>query len=662
MKKLVSTIKVMTMLAGVALIASSCKYEVSNTTGWDYNNPRNGGFQKVPYAEQETGPGLILIEGGTFTMGRVEQDVTYDWDNTPRRVTVSSFYLDEFEISNFNYLEYLYWVRRTYESFPMVYKNALPDTLVWRSKLAYNEPYVEYYLRHPAYRDYPVVGVSWLQANDFCKWRTDRVNEFILIREGVLDWNPMQQDEPFTTDAYFSGQYNVAVRNYLPDLDPSNPGQGKRGRKALGDRIVRMEDGILLPRYRLPTEAEWEFAAYGLIGNTIDERIVERRLYPWNGHWVRNPDDKWQGDMMANFVRGKGDYMGVAGSLNDAGDITTPVDAYWPNDYGLYHMAGNVSEWVMDVYRPMSADDFDEFRPFRGNVFKTKVLTSQGAVADKFEETIYDVHAIKEYLIEFRKTREFSNGTLVGSRQRMDPYEDSLLNVIMGYVEIGIEYWNEGEYILASEQIRNVYDIEFDQFIGIDQNRPNWEPEISPMLRKGMAQFVVNTPGRLKEREVVAEENLNRRNYQIADNINYLDGDLNSSIYYNSSDAKQRINSDSSMIRENRYEKNLMYQNVYDQEQVSNPAAQKYTGSLAMQSSANTHHEDKMTELTPGQPTSLISDRSRVYKGGNWRDRAYWMNAGTRRFLDEEQSTATIGFRCAMDRVGSPVGLGSSRR
>lgn len=662
MKKLVSTIKVMTMLAGVALIASSCKYEVSNTTGWDYNNPRNGGFQKVPYEEQETGPGLILIEGGTFTMGRVEQDVTYDWDNTPRRVTVSSFYLDEFEISNFNYLEYLYWVRRTYESFPMVYKNALPDTLVWRSKLAYNEPYVEYYLRHPAYRDYPVVGVSWLQANDFCKWRTDRVNEFILIREGVLDWNPMQQDEPFTTDAYFSGQYNVAVRNYLPDLDPSNPGQGKRGRKALGDRIVRMEDGILLPRYRLPTEAEWEFAAYGLIGNTIDERIVERRLYPWNGHWVRNPDDKWQGDMMANFVRGKGDYMGVAGSLNDAGDITTPVDAYWPNDYGLYHMAGNVSEWVMDVYRPMSADDFDEFRPFRGNVFKTKVLTSQGAVADKFEETIYDVHAIKEYLIEFRKTREFSNGTLVGSRQRMDPYEDSLLNVIMGYVEIGIEYWNEGEYILASEQIRNVYDIEFDQFIGIDQNRPNWEPEISPMLRKGMAQFVVNTPGRLKEREVVAEENLNRRNYQIADNINYLDGDLNSSIYYNSSDAKQRINSDSSMIRENRYEKNLMYQNVYDQEQVSNPAAQKYTGSLAMQSSANSHHEDRMTELTPGQPTSLISDRSRVYKGGNWKDRAYWMNAGTRRFLDEEQSTATIGFRCAMDRVGSPVGLGSSRR
>ena len=116
------------------------------------------------------------------------------------------------------------------------------------------------------------------------------------------------------------------------------------------------------------------------------------------------------------------------------------------------------------------------------------------------------------------------------------------------------------------------------------------------------------------------------------------------------------------MIRENRYEKNLMYQNVYDQEQVTNPAAEKYTGNLAMQTSANTHHEDKMNELTPGQPTSLISDRSRVYKGGNWRDRAYWMNAGTRRFLDEEQSTATIGFRCAMDRVGSPVGLGSSRR
>ena len=69
--------------------------------------------------------------------------------------------------------------------------------------MAFLEDKVTYYLRHPAYRDYPVVGVSWLQANDFCKWRTDRVNEFVLIREGLLEQNANQQNEPFTTDAYF---------------------------------------------------------------------------------------------------------------------------------------------------------------------------------------------------------------------------------------------------------------------------------------------------------------------------------------------------------------------------------------------------------------------------------------------------------------------------
>lgn len=621
-------------LALSVVVLASCKYETSNITGWDYNNPDNGGFQKVPYQEQETGPGLVLIEGGTFTMGRAEQDVTYDWNNVPRRVTVSSFYIDEFEITNFNWLEYLYWIDRTYESFPMVYKNALPDTLVWREKLAYNEPYVEYYLRHPAYRDYPVVGVSWLQATDFCKWRTDRVNEFILIREGVLRWNPDQMDDPFTTDAYFSGQYDAGVENYLPDLNPSNPGSGKRGRQALGDRIVRMEDGILLPRYRLPTEAEWEFAAYGLIGNTYDERIVERRLYPWNGHWVRNPEEKFQGDMLANFVRGRGDYMGVAGHLNDAADVTAPVDSYWPNDYGLYNMAGNVSEWVMDVYRPMSAQDFDEFRPFRGNVFKTKVLTSRGSIAQKNDEVVYDVYGIKDYLIEFETVRT--------QEGRLDPLEKEMLDEINQYVDRAIDYWKSDEKQLASLEIREVFDAVFESYEGKDPNRPDYSPEATPMLRKGMAEFILgggqesslSLPGSVKWREVQAEENIDRTNYQIADNINYLDGDLNSSWYYNNDAAKARIDDDTTATNWKRYEKNLMYQSVWDAQKAG----------------------------TSGQPTTLVSDKSRVYKGGSWRDRAYWMVPGTRRYLDEDRSKAYIGFRCAMTRVGSPMGLGNKRR
>ena len=175
-----------------------------------------------------------------------------------------------------------------------------------------------------------------------------------------------------------AGQYEQGLnpQGQIADLDPSkggyDPTTGKLKRKDLATRKVRMSDGIILPRYRLPTEAEWEFAAYGLIGNTIDERVIEKRIYPWDGHWVRNPQENFQGDMLANFVRGRGDYMGVSGHLNDNADITAPVYSYWPNDYGLYNMAGNVSEWVLDVYRPMTSRDADEFRPFRGNVFKTK--------------------------------------------------------------------------------------------------------------------------------------------------------------------------------------------------------------------------------------------------------------------------------------------------
>jgi sulfatase modifying factor 1 len=457
-----------------AIMASGCKQETSSTTGWAYNDPKNGGFEVVNYIEQETGPGLVLIEGGTINIGRTEQDITQEWDNIPRRVTLHSFYMDETEISNIQYLEYLYWLSRVYGTdYPEVYKKALPDTLVWRDRLAFNEPFVELYLRHPAYQDYPVVGVSWLQASDFCRWRTDRVNEQILIREGILRVNPAQVNEDnFNTDSYLANQYEGLVKSPLKDLSPN------------GDtRKVRMEDGILLPRYRLPTEAEWEYAAFALIGNTKFERVGERKLYPWNGHVVRNADEKYKGEMLANFKRGRGDNMGVAGKLNDNADIPAPVFSYLPNDYGLYNMAGNVSEWVMDVYRPLSHEDVNDFNSYRGNVFQTQVTDADGNIDEK----------------------------------------DSL--------------------------------------------------------------------GRVKYRDVTEAEASVRRNYKKADNIDFIDGD--------------------------------------------EPDVVKYD-----------------------ENSSLVNNRARVYKGGSWKDRAYWMTPGTRRFLDESQSTDYIGFRCAMIRVGSPTGLG----
>ncbi|MCK5337339.1 MAG: SUMF1/EgtB/PvdO family nonheme iron enzyme, partial [Bacteroidales bacterium] len=203
---------------------SSCSFfqkkQRSRTTNWEYNNPENGGFEVSEVREQFTGPGLILIEGGTFVMGSTQEDLMFDWNNYPRRVTISSFYMDETEVSNLDYLEYLYWLKRIFGAdYPQVFVNALPDTLVWRDRLSYNEPLVETYLRHPAYHHYPVVGVTWLQANDYCSWRTDRVNEWMLINEGILDLDPDQKNENnFNTEAYLAGQYEGLVNKPLRNL------------------------------------------------------------------------------------------------------------------------------------------------------------------------------------------------------------------------------------------------------------------------------------------------------------------------------------------------------------------------------------------------------------------------------------------------------------
>jgi gliding motility-associated lipoprotein GldJ len=577
MQKLHSILFLSSVVLISAVILSSCSGSGSGATGWAYNDSENGGFQQLPYLGQETGPGLVFVEGGTFTMGQVEDDLTGSWDNIPRRVTVSSFYMDEVEVTNYYWLEYLFWLNRVYgEGYPEVVQRAKPDTLVWRDPRAYNEPYVNYYLRHPAFRDYPVVGVSWLQANDFCKWRTDRVNEQIMVREGFLVHNPTGQvdDSYFSTETYLDGQYEEAAKaaDGIKDLRPNG----------VGYRNVSMSDGILLPDYRLPTEAEWEYAALSLIGNSGEELITSRRTYPWDGHYVRNDDSrgKFYGEINANFVRARGDYMGVAGALNDNADVTAPVYSYAPNDYGLYNMAGNVSEWVMDVYRPGTHQDAQEFRPFRGNVFSTKLLNSEGNVTDKLDYVEYDIDAVEEDLTTYE---EETAGRLTSEGQNL-----------IDNLKSKMESANEDMDVKRIEEAMTKMDE------ALDLIEESEAPSASD-LRKFWTRNIINTPGQMRYRKVTVEENLGRRNYQQADNIDYLDGDLESSIFFDQQDDGDDL--------------------VYDYGE-----------------------------------TSLVNDNVRVYKGGSWNDRVYWIIPGTRRFLEENQSSSTIGFRCAMTRVGSPSG------
>jgi formylglycine-generating enzyme len=482
-------------LASVVVMAS-CGGEtssnlVSEKTGMNYNDPRLGGYDVAQVGEQVTAPGVQFVEGGTFTMGATDEDVTYENNNAPHRVTVSSFYMDETEVANVHYREYVYWMSRTFGSdYPNLVMAALPDTACWRKALQYNEPMVENYFRHGSYSYYPVVGVTWRQANDYCKWRTDRVNEILLIKAGYLKKNPNQVSEDnFNYQSYLAGQYEGAVGNKKRDLDPT--GGGKRN--------VRLEDGITLPAFRLPTEAEWEYAALALVGqNPVrdtkrrrgEEIVTDRQVYPWgDNHSTREGiNNQYQGEQLANYRRGAGDMMGVAGGLNDNADRPTDVYSYKANAFGLYNMAGNVSEWVMDVYRA-DAPDGDGFNPFRGNVYtRVKNIPEDGTIEEK----------------------------------------DSLGNLV----------------------------------------------------RVEMTQ------------EELAENNID---YRTADNRDYGDGDTNRII-------------------------SMQYQ--YDRDAANG--------------------------------STLINNNSRVIKGASWNDRAYWLSPGTRRYYQELHTSSTIGFRCCVDRLGSP--------
>ncbi len=550
--KKIMALKVLVVLA-LALGFTGCSKKGntkggSTATGWKIND-KKGGFQfNDKFKQQETPPGMISIEGGTFTMGKVQDDVMHDWNNSPNQQHVQSFFMDETEVTNKMYTEFLFWIKNVFpptdENYKNIYTGVIPDTLVWRNRLGYNETMTNNYLRHPAYADYPVVGVNWIQAVEFSKWRTDRVNENILEREGYLKkdnkiklGSDVTAENSFSTETYintpskaFGGNEEVVLKKEM----------GK-GRKQAADTAknvyAQRSSGLILPEYRLPTEAEWEYAATALVGNREYNIYKGQKKYPWNGQYTRSSKRQHRGDQLANFKQGKGDYGGIAGWSDDGADITNKVKSYAPNDFGLYDMAGNVAEWVQDVYRPIVDDEANDFNYFRGNVYTKNKIGEDGTVELVTSETItYD--------------------TLINGK------------------------------IIAR-----------------------------------------NFPGQIAQVPVDENETFLRTQFSTSDNRNYRDGDRQSTRFYKFNDSEEG---------EGGGDEKRMYE------------APKHSISADSLGKMVRKYDSKSND----KRTTLVDDNVRVYKGGSWRDRAYWLDPASRRFFPQDMATDYIGFRCAMSKVG----------
>jgi gliding motility-associated lipoprotein GldJ len=333
------------------------KGQKSKITGVNYNDENNKDSFKVnEYEAQPEAPNMVYIEGGRFTFGSTEEDLLYTHDALEQTESIQSFYMDKTEIANIHWLEYMKYYENpsNADSIPngmnlqdYLTQVLLPDTTVWASEMAFNDAYVANYLRYPGFRFYPVVGVSWIQANEFCKWRT------MIVRQNMTK------------------QKNGGGNNSTNSL----------GNKNFNSPVVDGQD-ILIPEYRLPTELEWEYAAKAVTGTqyTSDETYPKNRVYPWDGNALRNPYHKKEytmGYMLANFKRGRGDYAGIAGKLNDGAFLTTHIFAYPPNDFGLYNMAGNVNEWVGKFPPLQILADSNSKNPFTRLVDSTKIDTTK---------------------------------------------------------------------------------------------------------------------------------------------------------------------------------------------------------------------------------------------------------------------------------------------
>jgi sulfatase modifying factor 1 len=302
-KPILSRILFFLALLGVAVTIQSCSKGPSSESGELVGAPnREGWVVTVPF-------GMVVCPSGTFHMGQADEDITHSRANANKQVTIGGFYMDDTEITNNEYRQFVQAMLTDSSALgvDVIMKEYYPDTTVWVRDFSHHmgDPMMEYYFAHPAFDDYPVVGVDWFAAKKFCEWRT-----------------------------HFLNDYRVNQANLFP-----------------------------MPAFRLPSEAEWEYAARG--GRDMAK-------YPWGNPYIRNS----KGCMLANFKPGRGNYY------DDGFMYTSPVASYFANDYGLYDMSGNVGEWCEDAFYHASVPIVWDLNPTYFNESEPRKVVRGGSWKD----------------------------------------------------------------------------------------------------------------------------------------------------------------------------------------------------------------------------------------------------------------------------------------
>ncbi len=260
-------------------------FSLFNFVNKHYKSKADVSDLKIPKGVKKLLKDFKYIPMGSFNMGTSDAG-SIAYSRPSRTVSVQAFYISAYEVTNGEYLGfYKYKVKHTGK----FCADLLPDTLVWRENLTYNEPYVDYYFRHPAYRNYPVVGINHWQALEYCKWMTDTITDIYKIEA------PKEENNKF--------------------------------------------------KFTLPTEAEWEHAARG--GKSIST------FPWGDSFWERDKEGKYKPMANSGSISDQTGYVVFSGGQGNEGnaDVTAPVKSYAANGYGLYNTAGNVSEWTLDVYQ-----------------------------------------------------------------------------------------------------------------------------------------------------------------------------------------------------------------------------------------------------------------------------------------------------------------------